>query len=760
MCQPRKWWQGIVPLSFLWLLTIWFNTPGVEHDLTERASKSLTQAKLDQPRLTFQGRDGVLAGHAFSDLDQKAAVAALGRVDGVRLVVDATSLVEETRPYGFSAQRLGDVLTLTGALPDPSAKGQLITRLHDIFSQAKLDDQTRWARGAPELFLPFALFGLEQLAQLSAGSIQLSDAELTLVGTADTRSAYDGVLDALKRVPDGLSLARVEIAPPLADPFLWRALRDTNHHLVLSGNVPPGAGRVELLDAARGSMPEADVRDEMVESRGALPAFSLLAPYGFDMLAKMTQGSVSVSGNRITIDGDAATSQDFVALVDGLKKLPAGGLLQEAAIRPPLAALYSFEAVRTDDSLKLEGYVPTPAVREMMIGAAARLVPGVVIDDHMAYAAGEPTGFVTASLWGLDQLHRLTEGRLTISGLGISLSGTAPDEETRQSVEQALAAVPTGFLLLSANLTAPEPPSPPTPSPQPVPQAPLLPALPPSPQPAPSPPALSALPSPPVSASSPLPSASFNPAIVTAAAEFSAMRADGKLTLAGIYLDERAHEEIIDAAQRAFFAEAILDQMARSDKAPKLLAQAALAGLGALARLEGGFVTIRDANVRITGDAFYERAAEQIRTDLKGNLPATFHAESAIAVKPPIPLASIAACQKLFSSLVARGKILFDSGRATVSRDSTGLLDFIVHAALRCPQATIEIDGHTDSDGNADANLDLSKRRAQSVVDYLAKAGIDPSKLTAVGFGDTRPIADNSNEEGKAENRRIEFIVR
>jgi OOP family OmpA-OmpF porin len=257
-----------------------------------------------------------------------------------------------------------------------------------------------------------------------------------------------------------------------------------------------------------------------------------------------------------------------------------------------------------------------------------------------------------------------------------------------------------------------------------------------------------------------MPLASINPAVSPPLADFQAQRGDGKLTLTGVYPDERAHEEIIDAAQRAYFAEAILDRMTRSEKASRPLAQATLVALGALARLEGGLVTIKDMNVRLEGEALYDRAVEQIRADLKNSLPASFHVESAIAVKAPVPIASAAVCQKLFSALVARGKIFFDSGRASLSRDSTGLLDFIVHAALRCPQVTIEVDGHTDSDGNPDANLDLSKRRAQSVVDYLAKAGIDPGKLTAVGFGNSRPIADNSNEEGKAENRRIEFIVR
>jgi OOP family OmpA-OmpF porin len=110
--------------------------------------------------------------------------------------------------------------------------------------------------------------------------------------------------------------------------------------------------------------------------------------------------------------------------------------------------------------------------------------------------------------------------------------------------------------------------------------------------------------------------------------------------------------------------------------------------------------------------------------------------------------------------LLAKGKIRFDSGRATIDPDSAGLLDRLIETALRCPTSNIEIAGHTDTDGEDASNQSLSEKRAQAVADYLVKAGLPAGRFTAMGYGSTQPVAENDTDEGKAQNRRIEFVVR
>ena len=107
-----------------------------------------------------------------------------------------------------------------------------------------------------------------------------------------------------------------------------------------------------------------------------------------------------------------------------------------------------------------------------------------------------------------------------------------------------------------------------------------------------------------------------------------------------------------------------------------------------------------------------------------------------------------------------QGKHPLRIGQATIDPDFAGLLDRLIETAFRCPSASIEIAGHTDGDGGDAFNQTLSEKRAQAVMDYLVKAGLPADHFTATGYGSTKPVASNDTEEGKAQNRRIEFVVR
>ena len=103
--------------------------------------------------------------------------------------------------------------------------------------------------------------------------------------------------------------------------------------------------------------------------------------------------------------------------------------------------------------------------------------------------------------------------------------------------------------------------------------------------------------------------------------------------------------------------------------------------------------------------------------------------------------------------------IFFETNRFELSSISQTELDKLVILLTENPTLRIEISGHTDNVGKADANLLLSDHRAQSVVEYLIAKKIDPKRLTHKGYGLTKPIADNSTEEGRAQNRRTEMRV-
>jgi OmpA-OmpF porin, OOP family len=105
------------------------------------------------------------------------------------------------------------------------------------------------------------------------------------------------------------------------------------------------------------------------------------------------------------------------------------------------------------------------------------------------------------------------------------------------------------------------------------------------------------------------------------------------------------------------------------------------------------------------------------------------------------------------------GIINFKRASAELDRASNATLDRIVEVMSSCKSARIEVQGHTDAEGTPERNINLSNRRARSVLDYLIRAGVETARLTAVGYGETQPIAVNDTAENRARNRRIEFKV-
>ena len=103
--------------------------------------------------------------------------------------------------------------------------------------------------------------------------------------------------------------------------------------------------------------------------------------------------------------------------------------------------------------------------------------------------------------------------------------------------------------------------------------------------------------------------------------------------------------------------------------------------------------------------------------------------------------------------------INFDTASTHIPEANKSILDQAAALMKRAPQVKLTVKGHTDAVGHAATNKTLSQKRAQAVVDYLVKQGVDPAQLQAVGYGQEQPIADNSTANGQFKNRRIEFEV-
>ena len=111
-------------------------------------------------------------------------------------------------------------------------------------------------------------------------------------------------------------------------------------------------------------------------------------------------------------------------------------------------------------------------------------------------------------------------------------------------------------------------------------------------------------------------------------------------------------------------------------------------------------------------------------------------------------------------SKIALRNIFFDTGKSTLRPESNAELDRLVKLMKDVPGLKIEISGHTDNTGSATLNESLSQARAEAVVTYLTSKGIQAGRMTAKGYGSSRPVASNGNEDGRQQNRRTEFEIK
>ncbi len=109
--------------------------------------------------------------------------------------------------------------------------------------------------------------------------------------------------------------------------------------------------------------------------------------------------------------------------------------------------------------------------------------------------------------------------------------------------------------------------------------------------------------------------------------------------------------------------------------------------------------------------------------------------------------------------LQAPENITFDTNRADVKPQFRPVLDQLAHSIAQYPGTVVRVEGHTDSTGAASYNQTLSENRAESVRSYLIQRGVEANRIDAVGYGFSRPIADNSTAAGRAQNRRVEVLI-
>ncbi|MBR1123644.1 OmpA family protein [Bradyrhizobium lablabi] len=410
---------------------------------------------------------------------------------------------------------------------------------------------------------------------------------------------------------------------------------------------------------------------------------------------------ISVLGRDVGLSAEAFSEEGRLHAVGSVAAVPGVRLVNDNTRLVPEAKPFVWSAERDVARVTLGGSAPLPASKTRLLETARNALGGVEVADQMSLARGAPPRFDNAAALLIDQIAKLKDGKITLSDTKVSLAGMARELGGREAIAAALRNLPEGFSVAANDIKAP-------------------------------------------------------PYVFQAYKDPVA----STLTLTGNVPDNNVHAALVANAGRKFFSEKVVDNLKASVGAPAGFAQAVVPALGALSRLSTGTLVVSDREVKLSGDALYDAAAQQIRAGLGKDFPQGWQFKAEISVKPQPSAVDATVCQQLFADLLTKARIRFESGSAELSQDSLGLLDRLTETAMRCPNANIEIAGHTDADGDPAANQALSEKRAQTVMDFLVRAGLPANRFTAVGYGASQPLAGNDTDEGKAQNRRIDFVVK
>lgn len=617
-------------------------------------------------------------------------------------------------PYRFSAIRQGDTIAIGGFVPDESVRADVLAAVRAVAPTLTIADRTQIGLGAPQGFQVMARFVAAQAARLDPASALLVDSALTIQGRAGTFAVLDAVSGALRQPPTGMTVARIDLVPPAVRPFTWSA-RLHGNDVLLEGHVPSHGAREQILARARAIVTNASVVDRMRIAAGAPADFLPAVLFGLTQLQKLTAGVVSLSGQDFAIAGtgrDTIGAAEIVAAAAGPQGLPRGVTIVQNEVLPTIAAArpFTLTITRAAQGVTLDGAVATDADRTALVEAARSVLPGIALTDRIRVAEGAPSDmdWVAAGRFALMQVARLRQGTARYVDQAFSIEGEAADRSGYVAANQAVRTepFPNGGRLAAVDI---------------------------------------------------------RPPVVSPYHWF--VQKDGQgVVLQGFVPSDAVRQANRAEARRIFAPLAVRDSQELAAGAPEGFAETAAFAMTELARLAKGRAAMLDRTLKLTGEAPSEAAAGQIRSGLPASGPGGFSLSHEITgPAQPVPAPGQAAnlpCVQKIRDIQASGTIEFRPGSDLIRPDGLNRLARIADAMRQCPAVAFVVEGHTDDVGSAAGNLDLSQARALSVTKYLVRRGIAAARLTAEGFGQTRPVVANDSPANRAKNRRIDFVVR
>jgi OOP family OmpA-OmpF porin len=548
-------------------------------------------------------------------------------------------------------------------------------------------------------------------------SVQTDGLKVVLEGEAASEAlrfkalAAAGQIVEAARVIDNFTIT--DSRPPVAPKFSVEILRN-GKSISLIGLVPTKADNANFKDRVARIAGDLPVADFLETADYPVPdAWSSVISYGLLALERLEHSKISIGETQVTIEAIGESDAQKSRLLEELTRRTPADITSKIGISAPRPVITPF-TLRfriTADGASFDACSADSPEAAVQILAAAKAA-GLAEEATCRQGLGVPSPLWSkAATQAIAALTKLGGGSVTLSDADVTLTAPAGTDPTLfDTITSRLDGdLPEVFALNPILLVAPETPEDDAAIPEMV--------------------------------------ATLSP--------------EGQVQIRGPVISPRAQRTLQTFAYAVFGSEDVYLSTKLQDNLPEGWMVRSLASLAGLSKLNSGIATVSPNAIDITGLTGRRSAKTDIAQILIDRLGDGTEFELEVTYLEELdPLARMlngAECVAEITDLASQNKIKFEPGSATLDGDSRDTVQAIAEVFERCLEAPIEIGGHTDSQGREEMNLNLSKGRAEAVLTALRGARVKLKSLTAEGYGETQPIADNGTEEGREANRRIEF---
>ncbi|MEM7521685.1 MAG: OmpA family protein, partial [Pseudomonadota bacterium] len=515
------------------------------------------------------------------------------------------------------------------------------------------------------------------------------------------------IVDAA-RVIDELDVqAQAELAPPR---FSAEVLRNDSGVSII-GLVPVSTDRDAIVERFGDIAGDVNVTDLLEEADyPAPPMWEDALAFAMSAMAQLPRAKASIEAGRVTITAIAESAAEKAQMERKLDRSTPPSLevsLFIAAPRPVITP-FTLRFEMDEDGARFDACsADTESARNRILTAArAAGMPGA---PRCTIGLGVPSPtWAEAAVQAIDAVARLGGGSVTIADADMTLVGIAGSDEALfdRVAGELQTSLPEVFVLQAKLPKLPDPNEGPP--------------------------------------------------------EFTAtLSPEGQLQMRGRVSDAAMRTLADSYAQARFGTGRVYTATRITEDLPANWGPRVLTALEALAALENGSVLVTPDRVGVSGSTGNPDASNEIASLLSSRLGdgAVYDIDVTYLEKldPVLGLPTPDECEEQIGTILARGKITFEPNSATIDASALTVMDDIAEVLENCGDLRLEIQGYTDSQGRESMNLALSQSRAESVLNELRARRVLTSSFKAVGYGEENPVADNSTEEGREANRRIEF---